>query len=171
MGRLGMEQHVAFYNCGIQSGSSQPYRHIQIIPQPRSDEFVFFPDRPAFREKLSKLQGPLEPPISTAVPFICLVASIASKSASEVSILYQDMLKSLESRLGEALVAHNLVFTSHWLCIIPRRRARVGNIATNSMGMMGLVWVASEEEREGWNSHGLSKLLIQFGYPLALSKG
>jgi sulfate adenylyltransferase (ADP) / ATP adenylyltransferase len=163
--RLGETQHVGFYNCGIESGSSQPYRHIQIIPSPSSEEFLFFPDKPAMCNQLAMRKHPSEPPALMAVPFFCLLVGIAGKGVEESYTLYQEMLKTSESTLGQTPVAHNVVFTANWLCVIPRRRARIGRCAANSMGMMGLIWVASEEERDGWNSFGLSKHLSELGYP------
>jgi ATP adenylyltransferase len=167
MDRLGKTKHVGFYNCGIESGSSQPYRHIQIIQRPNSDEFLFFPDR--HHLGIPKLSSEPQPPM--AVPFFCLVAGINDKGPREMFSLYKEMLKSSESTLGQVLVAHNVVYTADWICVTPRRRARIGKCAANSMGMMGLIWVASEEEREGWNSLGCSELLSELGYSPVCSEG
>ena len=165
LNRLGETQHVAFYNCGIESGSSQPYRHIQIIPSPNSEEFLLFPDKPAMRNHLEGQNHPTEPPISMSVPFFCLLVGITGKNTEERYALYREMLSTSESTLGQALFAHNVVFTTDWLCVIPRRRASVGKCATNSIGMMGLIWVAFEDERDRWNALGLSKHLAELGYP------
>jgi sulfate adenylyltransferase (ADP) / ATP adenylyltransferase len=165
LSRLGDTQHVGFYNCGLESGSSQLYRHIQIIPSPNSDEFQLFPDKPAMRSQLVSQHYPSEPPASMAVPFFCLIVGIAGKGADEAHALYREMLSTSESTLRYVPIAHNVVFTADWLCVIPRRRAKIGEVAANSMGMMGLIWVASEEERDGWNSFRLSKHLSQLGYP------
>jgi ATP adenylyltransferase/5',5'''-P-1,P-4-tetraphosphate phosphorylase II len=159
--RLGKTQYVAFYNCRIESGSSQAYRHIQIIPRPDPEEFLLFPDK---WTGLAKLKHPCEPPLEMAIPFRCLGVGIVDKSVDEMFTVYSEMLKSLESALGLAPVAHNVIFTSNWLVVIPRRRARVGICAANAMGMIGMIWVASAEEREGWNSLRLSKNLSELGY-------
>jgi ATP adenylyltransferase/5',5'''-P-1,P-4-tetraphosphate phosphorylase II len=45
---------VGFYNCRIEPGSSQPCRHIQFIPVPSSEEFLFFPDKPVMQNQLAK---------------------------------------------------------------------------------------------------------------------
>jgi ATP adenylyltransferase len=163
--RLGDTQHIGFYNCGIESGSSQSYRHIQFIPLPCEEDFMFFPDRPVMRNHLVKENQPVEPPVSMAIPFFCLLAGITGEDAEEAFKLYQKMLNSSESTLGQIPVAHNVVFTQNWLCVIPRRQAKIGQCAANSMGMMGMIWVASEEERDEWNSLGLSKHLTELGYP------
>lgn len=36
--------HFALYNCGVEAGSSQGHKHMQILSRPGSD-FDMFPDR------------------------------------------------------------------------------------------------------------------------------
>jgi ATP adenylyltransferase/5',5'''-P-1,P-4-tetraphosphate phosphorylase II len=36
--------YVVFFNCGLDAGSSQSHKHLQLIPKPPKDEFVPFPD-------------------------------------------------------------------------------------------------------------------------------
>jgi ATP adenylyltransferase len=165
MDRLGKSEWVAFYNCGIESGSSQPYRHVQIIPRPNSEEFLFFPDKYAQLASINKSARP-----TADIPFFCLLVGIAGENADIVYSLYEEMLARSESTLGHALVAHNAVFTTDWLCVIPRRRARIGICAANAMGMMGLIWVANQEERDVWDELGLSRRLSDFGYTPIRSK-
>lgn len=166
LGRLGETSYLGFYNCGIESGSSQSYRHIQIIPVPDPEEFQFFPDKPSMRSAIALKKKPLQPPPELSIPFFCLVASTNGMSPEGVHVLYQTLLTTCETMLEEHIDAHNLIFTVGWICIVPRRRASIGQCAANSMGMMGLIWVGSQEEREEWNSLGLSKHLTELGYPI-----
>jgi ATP adenylyltransferase/5',5'''-P-1,P-4-tetraphosphate phosphorylase II len=162
--RLGASQHISFYNCGDESGSSQPYRHIQIISTPSRDEFVFFPDTSLMRNHMQVEQIPSEPPSTLSVPFFCLVHNVATLNAKQVHVAYQEMLTSCERTLGQNIVAHNLVFTRDWLCVIPRKNSGAKHGPANSMGMMGMIWVATDDERNDWNVLGLSKHIANLGY-------
>lgn len=35
---------ILLYNCGIEAGSSQGHKHMQIFPRPRPEDFNLFPD-------------------------------------------------------------------------------------------------------------------------------
>ena len=56
---------LAFFNCGPQSGASQPHKHIQIVPQPLGDDSSNpLPFGPVIRESLEASPAPP----CTAVP-------------------------------------------------------------------------------------------------------
>lgn len=35
---------IVLYNCGVEAGSSQGHKHLQIFPRPRPEDFDLFPD-------------------------------------------------------------------------------------------------------------------------------
>jgi ATP adenylyltransferase len=37
--------HMVLYNCGVEAGSSQGHKHLQIMPRPSPEEFQMFPDK------------------------------------------------------------------------------------------------------------------------------
>lgn len=154
---------LAFYNCGRESGSSQPYKHVQIVLKPRPDEFVMWPDR-AFVKKIRTLDN--GPPLQFSVPYLARYGFLGEDPQSQIFMLYKDMLADLELSIGAAVQAHNVIFTKDWLCIIPRRTSGGYNEPpANSMGMMGIIWVADEKERRYWGETGLSANLTTLGYP------
>ena len=61
--------------------------------------------------------------------------------------------------------AYNVVMTREWMCLIPRRHGGKGNVGTNGIGMLGVVWVSGPEERGKWTELGMEKLLVYMGYP------
>jgi ATP adenylyltransferase/5',5'''-P-1,P-4-tetraphosphate phosphorylase II len=90
------DNYLAFYNWGLAAGSSQPYKHVQIIPKPAASEFTLWPD----------------------------------------------------------------------LCVIPHWESGAdGNLGANSMGVMGIIWVVSEDERYAWDRLGHIEYLQRLGYP------
>lgn len=122
-----------------------------------------WPDR-AFADQIRTLDD--APPVQYHVPYLARYGYMEEKSGEEVHALYQSLLGSLEMAIGTAVTAHNAVFTKDWLCVIPRRQSGAdGKPAGNSMGMMGMIWVADEEERQHWDEVGLSAYLADLGYP------
>jgi ATP adenylyltransferase len=162
--RLDDTSYVAFYNCGIESGSSQPYRHVQIIETPHPNDFIFFPDKMRGQLKDSSSEM-MRPAAQLSVPFFCLVASVAGKSPRDIHANYLAMVHSAEGSLGQSVTAHNAVFTRDWFCVIPRRKASEEGCPANSMGMMGMIWVASDVERVKWDVFGLTEHLTTLGFP------
>lgn len=59
--------------------------------------------------------------------------------------------------------AYNVCLTDSWLCLIPRRRGRLQGVGTNAAGMLGLVWVGDQAEREDWDKLGHSRHLERLG--------
>lgn len=65
-------------------------------------------------------------------------------------------------------MAYNVILTGVWLCLIPRRHGRKGDTGANAAGMLGMVWVKDQAERESWNTLGLCKHLEFLGFPKAV---
>lgn len=38
------DPQVVLYNCGVEAGSSQGHKHLQLFPRPHPDDFKLFPD-------------------------------------------------------------------------------------------------------------------------------
>lgn len=136
------EPWVLFYNCGLRAGSSQGHKHCQLIPKPRPEDFVLFPD------EMNREQGfgrPTRPREELHVPYDCLVAPLRfDTSAEDLYELYQAMLAKLRKATrvmsGEHVSgAHNMIMTLDWICVIPRQSRGENGIYTNAMGMLGLV--------------------------------
>ena len=115
---------------------------MQLIPKPRNDVFVLFPD--LMNKELNHARS-APPPEELHVPYDCLVAPLECNiSAEDVHRLYQSMLEDLrdltrvESQ-GKPSGAHNVVMTTDWMCVIPRQSRGEQGVYTNAMGMMGLV--------------------------------
>jgi len=167
--KLGQPQ-VCFYNCGEESGASQQYKHMQLIPKPSGDEFVFFPDKPMLKG-LTPGQDIKLPATALDVPYACLIAYPDHKgAATEIYAQYQDMLTQLQNHFG-SIVAHNVIMTIDWVCVIPRQHRGQDGVFANSLGMMGMVWVKDAEERAGWEKFGMTEHLSAIGYPPILELG
>ena len=72
--------------------------------------------------------------------------------------------KSLDNDKSEH-AAYDIVMTRKWMALIPRSSKGKDGINTNGAGMMGLVWVQDQEERDGWTKLGMTKHLTDMGVP------
>lgn len=73
----------------------------------------------------------------------------------------------MKQSLGEntKITTYNVVMVKQWIILIPRASKGYDGIGANGAGMMGLVWVGSKQEREGWTRLGMSKYLQYLGVP------
>lgn len=62
-----------------------------------------------------------------------------------------------------------MCLTDSWLCLIPRRHGRLDGIGTNTAGMLGLVWVRDQAEREAWDTLGRLRHLERLGIQIKSS--
>jgi ATP adenylyltransferase/5',5'''-P-1,P-4-tetraphosphate phosphorylase II len=85
----------------------------------------------------------------------------------DISSRYQRALQRTRDVLKEPgkAVAHNVVMVKEWIIVIPRTSKGVDGCGANGLGMMGMVWVKDQEERDCWTKFGPSKYLIQLGIP------
>ena len=158
--------HVVIYNCGVDAGSSQGHKHLQLFPQPSPEEFVLFPSQ----ENLSLD----EPILSSIPPYKCWTIAIppqASPTALHkryVALRHQMSSLSIESLSNDKSehAAYDIILVREWMALIPRSSKGKDGINTNGAGMMGLVWVRDQDERDGWTKLGLSKHLTSMGVPL-----
>ncbi len=56
--------------------------------------------------------------------------------------------------------------TDEWVCVIPQRCARKGIAKANSAGMLGLVWLKDQAERDAWTKFSLTEHLAYLGFPV-----
>lgn len=161
--------YIAFYNCGEEAGSSQGHKHLQLIPKPDADGFELFPDKRETREVLSSGDQPLQPPASLNIPFVCYVASLApAQAGSDVFSIYRRCLELCLSASDE-IRGHNMVMTSNWICVVPRRHRGRMRVPANAMGMMGMLWLGTRTERMGWSILGIASHLSYMGVPVSES--
>ena len=173
---------MMIYNCGVDAGSSQGHKHMQIFPRPTDLPFELFP------EEYRSTEGEL----TLAYPYChasnCIVVigySLPhvphrhyvlhlpeSAKAEDVFDRYLKLLaevKGIQKRFGSG-PAYNVALTSDWLCLIPRRHVNRDGIGANAAGMLGLIWLRDQEERDGWSRLEYTSHLEYLGIPMDPSK-
>lgn len=143
------------YNCGMKGGASRQHKHLQVLPRPPR----LFPDS----EKDSR-----------AVPYRFFLRHLDVELGSlegqrKLFEIYKELLAEAKDSLGGSLdgdyIPHNVALAKEWLVVIPRRNADFEGITTNTPGIMGSVWLTSEEQLEQWKQSGPKRILAGLGVP------
>ena len=155
----GGQGTMAIYNCGAEAGASQGHKHLQLFPKPDPDTFTLYP----YQLTLSTST------ISTHanVPYAHTILAIpADASAKEVFAVYEKLLAEIQplmKRVG--MEDYNVVIVKEWMLLIPRRHHGREGVECNAVGMMGMIWLKSQAEREGWERLGMTEHLRWLGFP------
>ncbi|KAG6618805.1 5',5'''-P-1,P-4-tetraphosphate phosphorylase [Phytophthora cinnamomi] len=174
----------AFFNCGFESGASQPHKHMQLMTYPSMKAITGLDMPPLLHLIDQKLRD--YPTTETVqlpeLPFCHFLHRIdlpadadSEKAAAHVVAIYDKVLKQLNSaeypdRTAQATtalpVAYNLLLTSSFLFLIPRKAQSFNGIEVNSIGFIGSFFVRNEEQRVFFETHGgPMQLLRQVTFP------
>lgn len=74
-------------------------------------------------------------------------------------------MRSVQIRFSD-IKAYNAAFTRDWMCLIPRTHARKDDAGANTAGMLGMVWLRDQAERDTWARLGYSSYLRYLGIPI-----
>ncbi|KNG83442.1 hypothetical protein ANOM_008034 [Aspergillus nomiae NRRL 13137] len=141
------------------------HKHLQVTPLP-ANSFAAFLDSPEGQEA------------ETKVPFELFYRRFAGEVDSTVLVgVYNDLLREATkvgggrgehaaSAPSGAACPHNMILTKRWMIVLPRRRGAVNKKAgVNSLGMVGVIAVATTKEIDKWVSLGLTESLAELGVP------
>ncbi|ETI38684.1 hypothetical protein F443_15654 [Phytophthora nicotianae P1569] len=177
----------AFFNCGFESGASQPHKHMQLMTYPSMKTITGLDMPPLLHFIDQKLR---EYPTTETVqlpelPFchylhrIDLADNIDSeKAAAHIVATYDKVLQQMNSaeypKSATSLtptslpVAYNLLLTSSFLFMIPRKAQSFNSIEVNSIGFIGSFFVRNNEQRVFFETNGgPMELLRQVTFPPA----
>jgi ATP adenylyltransferase/5',5'''-P-1,P-4-tetraphosphate phosphorylase II len=143
------------FNCGRKGGCSRVHKHMQGLRGPPY----------AFDLVTSAL---------TTTPFQRFVQVFEHEQgfigtpASNIFSVYGEFIdecrKMLDIRDQEPC-PHNVVMWQNSLIVIPRRKGSHNRASANAGGMMGSVWVSSDEDLGVWTKAGVANVLQELGVP------
>jgi ATP adenylyltransferase len=161
---------LVMYNRGVNGGSSQGHKHLQLFPVPPLEPFhgkasSLWPGRATSSEVVAD---------SIAhVPFKHFVLRIPAGATAATVIAMHERLLAL-TRQAHVDAGHdadgdyNVTMTKEWLALIPRTTAGPpdGPFGTSTVGMLGLPAIRDETDRKKWEQFGESKFLAHLGIPI-----
>jgi sulfate adenylyltransferase (ADP) / ATP adenylyltransferase len=177
--------HMVIFNCGVDAGASQGHKHMQLFPYSPDVPFRVFPDNVHDTESKSRGPGKAGWTLTSLIPSEDVTSDIPGVPHRHFVIQLPDAVNVTEIHdryrklLNEVKLAHmqyghgeayNIIMTINWLCLIPRRNAGKGTTAANAAGMIGLVWLRDQAERDSWADLGFSNHLRYLGMPLVQTR-
>ncbi|MDR5825122.1 phosphorylase [Caballeronia sp. LZ043] len=155
---LARFEALGFYNGGTIAGSSQPHKHLQLVPLPLDGHVL-----------------PIEPCIEAArtdalfqapqLAFRHAAAWLADDDPVRAHTVYLQLLKAIGvERVEIAGVArqsapYNLLVTRRWMLAVPRSVPDVQGVAVNALGFAGSLFVRDDAQRRIVETLGPMQLL------------
>ena len=123
------DRWLAFYNCGSESGRSQPHKHLQLVPYP-------------FESDVSQVE---DENIWERMPFVAEWRHVESWVQAEHNYrMYRDVLEWLKIN-SQLTSSHNVLLSPHRLVVIPRRAEECEGISVNALGFCFSLFAANAE--------------------------
>ena len=135
------EEWFAFYNCGPESGASQPHKHIQFMTLPPKADFK------PYAETLEKVLDPRQiqaPSQNKDLPFAHYGVQISDnvEGERELAELFVTILQRTLTELRENdqnHISYNFIMTKKYMLMVPRSKGQYdGKLGINSCGFQGL---------------------------------
>ena len=148
---------LIFFNGGKAAGCSRVHKHVQAIPK---ESFGGDPWR-----NLDKGVLPFSFFEKRFDPSEVLSAEITLEA-------YQEGLAAVVARIGSVTPeddgrkrapAHSVIMDRHRIVVIPRVAAGTGGLGANACGMLGMVWLQSQEMLQKWMEVGPQNILRAAG--------
>jgi ATP adenylyltransferase len=103
------------------------------------------------------------------VPFkhyvIRLLSHADADTAYKAYLRLLDTSRNVLAKSGEGSRDYNVAMTADWIAIIPRKTSQ-GPYGANAAGMLGIVYLPDQQERDRWTQAGYTKQLVTFGIPV-----
>jgi sulfate adenylyltransferase (ADP) / ATP adenylyltransferase len=153
---------LGFYNGGAIAGSSQPHKHLQMVPLPL--------------DAGSQSSLPIEPYLEAArtggifrapeLAFPHAAAWLPERDPAQARETYLRLLDAVGIEpLDVAGVAHqsapyNLLVTRRWMLAVPRGVSHVAGVPVNALGFAGSLFVRDDAQRDIVESRGPMQFLV-----------
>jgi len=150
---------LGFYNCGLNSGSSQTHRHMQVVPLKKFEN--------GFLDIISlNCIGKTEAFRCEAFLFDHIIYPLSSQQ-HEKEILYSIYNQCLEEKVRnrDNEMCHSLIYTTTWMMVVPRSKDEVEQISINSLGFTGCFYLSRSEFLKKLEEVGCMNILGRTGYP------
>ena len=174
------ERHIAFYNSGVLSGSSQDHKHLQVLKLPKnfltlqdsltSGRNHFIPttrEEPLQNENVSFAHFAVPLPASPQDVDEDLLAMCYISMLQRALTFFQDWAEEKHELKDRG--SYNVIITKNWMSVVPRSSAHAKsmNIGFNATAYTGLVLVKQQEvyDRIQSNPSILNEVLLECGFP------
>ncbi|KAH9143576.1 hypothetical protein LEN26_005059 [Aphanomyces euteiches] len=160
-----------FFNCGHNSGASQPHKHMQLITIESAVSYVNSPtDGLPWMQRALDHAGSFDRGSIFDVPWFQFRHGFVAHGTSELpdGESASDHLHTVATTLLQALdspPSYNLILTKSLLLIVPRRERSTDGIEINSVGFTGSFLVRNDAQASRFTAEGPFEILAAVGFP------
>lgn len=157
---------LGFYNAGPDAGASQRHKHLQLVPVPLGAGPLNAPvERLLALSPLARRGQPRRSPLPVRHAWCELAGD--DGSGRSLHDAYQRLLAACGLQRDEhgVLPPYNLVLTSDWMLLVPRRREAWAGISVNALGFAGALLVPDEAQLRRLERTGPIRLLQHVAFP------
>lgn len=164
------KQWFSFYNCGPQSGASQPHKHIQFMTLP--PDYTSYVDNVVDSSEAFVPNAMTKPLCDEALPFSHFIAKLPDLGNDPEEVLAMTFVALLQRVMtvikdnGYHEVSYNFCATTRYMMLIPRSHSHYENvIGINACGYMGLILSKSKNVTDTVKEVGFENILEKCGFP------
>lgn len=165
------EDWFAFYNCGPESGASQPHKHIQFMKTPPRDKFEPYAELLSKNDSVpANTQKPLQ---DKNIPFAHYLIRLSEKDVDEENLatsfisLFQHSMNVLKEN-DQHHISFNFIMTTKYMLMVPRSSAKFEDkLGINACGVYGLILCKNQELFDMVKEIGALKVLENVCLPNA----
>lgn len=171
---LGEYPALGFYNGGAVAGASQRHKHLQVVALPLSGGDRSVPLAPLFDAVGARGDVATVPGLPFRHAFLRLAASLSGQPTADAAVLlaaYRRLLAAVGidgvARDGERFQSapYNLLVTTGWMLVVPRRVEHAGPISVNALGYAGSLFARDSAELGLIRRTGPLRILAEVGFP------
>lgn len=159
---------LAYFNCGPESGASQPHKHIQVVPLPLADDPAIIPSPLAQMMDKVWQDSNLQEGDSGSVhqlPYQNYFSKLSHRTTPDQLVsMYNTLLQQCSSG-GEAPISYNMILSKDHMVLVPRRQETIGSVAINALGFAGTILVNSKAGLQFIHDKGPISILEATGVP------
>ena len=171
---------LAYFNCGPESGASQPHKHVQVVPLPLVPDAPAAGDPPflpaiaaAAAAAAAGVASPSDGIVELrALPCVGFLARVDASAASgeRLAAAHAALVARAQHAAGVegATMSYNMVMTREFILVAPRRRESAGPVSCNAMAFAGSFFVRSAGELEFIHAQGPMHVLSEVGVPWSM---
>jgi ATP adenylyltransferase len=159
----------SFYNCGPESGASQPHKHVQFMTLPenfRSYAEQLSNESPGFIPTTSR--EPLQKDGLPHAHFVGVFPDLEQLTEDDLSMYFTALLQRTLTVLREnesSHISYNFIMTTKYMLMVPRSKAKYNDLGINSCGVLGLVLCKNSELLAMVKETGFSAVMENVGFP------
>ncbi|WP_025597140.1 ATP adenylyltransferase family protein [Burkholderia sp. WSM2230] len=148
---------LGFYNSGPAAGASQPHKHLQIVPLPLDESAPHVPIESLLATARTDGAVCTVPGLGFPHAFTRLDTKLADRPPELARSAFDKYLSLLDAAGLHAVVVngearqsapYNLLVTTRWMMLVPRRAERAEGIAVNALGFAGSLFVRDDMQMQ-----------------------